>query len=270
MRLIDTHCHIAGKDFDADRAEVLARAWDVGLTSIIIIGAGDGMEGNERAVALAKTDPRLFAAVGIHPHDAAICHPREGGDPVRKGLDSCLRRNDKKIVAIGEIGLDYHYNHAPHEVQQQCFREQIQLAQEVDLPIVIHTREAWVDTLRVLRETGIPKRKGVFHCFGGTAEEAEEVVALGFHVSIPGIITFKKPGHLLDVVQKIPLEKILIETDAPFLAPMPHRGKRNEPAFVKQVAEKIAEIRGLSYEEVARVTTENAIKLFSLSPCGRG
>ena len=276
MGLIDTHCHIAGKEFDADRAAVLARAWEAGLSAMIIIGAGDGMEGNERAIALAQTDPRLFCAIGIHPHDAG---KGAGPDALTfcrsPDMEASAKRSPAspaplKIVAIGETGLDYHYDHVPREVQQQCFREQLSLAHEWQLPVIIHSRDAWEDTLRVLKETGIPKRKGVFHCFGETVDDAERAIALGFYISIPGILTFKKPGHSLEVVKHIPLEKILIETDAPYLAPIPHRGKRNEPAFVKHVAEKIAEIRGISYEEVVRQTTENAIKLFSLSPCGRG
>ena len=251
---IDTHCHLATKEFEADLPDVLARAREAGIKTMIVIGAGDGLEGNNRAVALADQHANLWATVGIHPHDA-----KQSMEGLKK-----IALSSKKVIAIGEIGLDYHYDHAPREVQQKRFAEQIALAKELNLPIAIHSREAWEDTIRIVREAGPLPKAGVFHCFGGDLREADQALDLGFYISISGIVTFKKAANLLEVVQKIPLEKIVIETDAPFLAPVPHRGKRNEPAFVKLVGEKIAEIRGITSEEVSRIIKNNTKQLFGI------
>lgn len=251
---IDTHCHLASKEFQADLPDVLARAREAQITAMIVIGAGDGFEGNERAVLLADQHANLWATVGIHPHDA-----EQSADGLKK-----IALSSKKVVAIGEIGLDYHYDHAPREVQQERFAEQIALAKELNLPIAIHSREAWEDTIAIIKEAGPLPKAGVFHCFGGNLAEAHQTLDLGFTISISGIVTFKKAANLLEVVQKIPLEKIVIETDAPFLAPVPYRGKRNEPAFVKLVGEKIAEVRGMNVEELSKIIAENTKRLFGI------
>lgn len=254
---IDSHCHLAWKEYDADREAVFARAGEAGVEGFIVIGAGSGVEGNDAAVALAAARKEVWAAVGIHPHDAS---------KVEGGYLAHLREWAKqpKVVAIGETGLDYHYDHSPRDVQQKRFREQLQLAKELGLPVLIHSREAWEDTVRLVREEGPLPAGGVFHCFGGTLEEAHQALDLGFHISISGIITFKKAGVLIEVVEKIPLEKMLIETDAPFLAPVPHRGKRNEPAFVALVGEKIAEIKKRPVGAVAEIVTGNTRRLFRI------
>ncbi|MDP2600021.1 MAG: TatD family hydrolase [Deltaproteobacteria bacterium] len=254
---IDTHCHLAGAEYDADRDAVFQRGREAGVEAFIVIGAGDGLEKNAFALKVADQHPDAFAVVGIHPHDASKVD--DAGAYLDK-LKDWTRH--EKVVAIGEIGLDYHYDHSPRDVQQKRFREQLALAKELDLPVSIHSREAWIDTVRIVKEFLPLKKGGVFHCFGGTLAEAKEVVDLGFYISISGIVTFKKSQNLAEVVAQMPLDCLLIETDAPFLAPVPNRGKRNEPAFVALVGEKIAEIRNLPKEEIAAKTSENAKKLF--------
>lgn len=255
--LIDTHAHLAFPEFDADRQEVLARAWEAGLSAIIAIGAGAGLAGNRQAIELARTDGRLFATAGVHPHDAA----QMDGAWMHE-LEAMAR--DEKVVAVGEIGLDYHHRHSPPEVQRERFRELLALAHRVDKPVVIHDREAHEDVWRIIEEVGVPKRGGVFHCFSGDRAFAERIVAAGFCISIPGVVTFKKARELQEVVAAIPLERMVLETDCPYLAPEPHRGSRNEPARVREIAAAVARIKGLSEEDVARVTTLAAARLFSL------
>lgn len=254
---IDSHCHLTSDSFKEDFEAVLQRADAAQVKSFVVIGAGYGLKGNEAAVKLAESSPKFYATVGIHPHDAS---------KVEEGYLEQLKRwaSHPKVAAIGEIGLDYHYLHSPKEVQKERFREQIGLAKKLDLPIIVHTREAWVDTLSVIEEVGPPPRGGVFHCFSEGPEEAKRVIEMGFYISIAGVVTFKKPGKLISVIETMPLERILIETDAPYLAPVPHRGKRNEPAFVALVGEKIAEIRKEAVGHVARVTTQNAKTLFGI------
>lgn len=254
---IDSHCHLAGKEYDEDRDAVFARARAAGVEACIVIGAGDGLEGNEAALRLAAECKEAYAAVGIHPHDAA----KVDGEYLTH-LKEWTRQ--QKVIAIGETGLDYHYHHAPREVQQERFREQLRLAKALNLPVIIHNREAWDDTMRLVREEGPLPAGGVFHCFGGILAEAHQAIDLGFFISISGIVTFKKAASLIEVVQKIPLEKMLVETDAPFLAPVPHRGKRNEPAFVALVGEKIAELKNKPIDAVAQTVTENTKRLFRL------
>ena len=252
---IDTHCHLADSKFSSDFDAILLRAHEAKVHRLIVIGAGDGMEGNSRAVALADQHAPIYAAVGMHPHDA---------DKAPAGYLEELKKwtSHSKVVALGEMGLDFYYDHAPRDVQQKRFEEQIDLACDVDLPISVHTREAWQETVAVLKQK---KVKGVFHCFGGGLKEMEEALDLGFYLSFSGIVTFKKAETLQAVAQAAPLDKMLIETDAPYLAPVPHRGKRNESAFVVHVAEKLAEIRGISVEEMAKITTENAERLFKMT-----
>lgn len=255
--IIDTHCHIGFQDYDADRANVLQRAWDAGLEAIIMIGAGQGVDGNQKTLSLTALDPRLFAALGIHPHEAQFLIPSVLQDFEHMAQNS-------RVVAIGEIGLDYHYNHAPRNVQKTAFRQQLELAIQLKLPVTIHSREADEDTYAILTEYAPKLPGGIMHCFGGDVAFAHKIFDIGFLISIPGIVTFKKAETLQTVVRECPLDTMLIETDAPYLAPVPHRGKRNEPAYVVEVAKMIAQLKDLSYEDVARITTLNAKRLFRL------
>ena len=255
--LVDTHAHLTFPEVDSDRSDVLLRAWGTGLEAIVCVGAGAGMSGNDGVLEFVKEDSRLFAIVGVHPHDAGIME------------DSWLGRLEEmaageKVVGIGEVGLDYHYKHSEPEAQKRRFRELLSLADRVGKPVVIHDREAHEDIWRIVEEVGIPKAGGVFHCFSGDIEFARKVTGAGFFVSIPGVVTFKNAAALHEVVAEIPLEKMVLETDCPFLAPVPHRGKRNEPAFVAEVAAKVAELKNLSVEDVGRVTSLAARRLFGL------
>ncbi len=255
--IIDTHCHIAFKDFDADREDVLQRAWDAGLEAIVMIGAGSEIAGNQKNLEMTAPDSRLFATIGVHPHDA---------DKLTSDVIAEFEKLAKheRVVGIGEIGLDYHYDHAPRNTQQEAFRRQLELARHVGLPVSIHSRDADGDTFAVLQEFWEDLPGGVMHCFGGTVEQARSYFDMGFWISVSGIVTFKKSEQLQAVVRDCPVEHLLIETDAPYLAPIPYRGKRNEPAYVAEVVKAIARIKGLSYEDVARITTLNARRLFRL------
>jgi TatD DNase family protein len=255
--LIDSHAHLDFPDFDADRDQVLRAAAAAGVETIITIGAGGGAESARRAVELAKNYPQVFATVGVHPHDAKAMNPATLRELRR------LAEHSDKVKAIGEIGLDFAKLRSDKATQLQAFRDQLQLANELKLPVVIHDREAHAETYALLREQR-PVAGGVMHCFSGDAALAKEAMALGFYISIPGVVTFKNAGALTEVVKTIPLEKMLLETDCPFLAPEPHRGKRNQPAYVRHVAETVARLRGLTVDDVARVTTKNAIRVFGL------
>lgn len=251
---IDTHAHLEMEVFDSDREEVLKRAVEAGLTAIVTVGTT--LADCKKAVALAGRYPPLYAAVGIHPHEV-------------KGIDSgtydalrLLARRDK-VVAIGEIGLDFFYDHSPREVQIRRFAEQLDLAEELDMPVIIHDREAHSETLRILR----PRKgrlRGVLHCFSGDQAMARECLDMGFHLSVAGPVTYPKAERLREVAREMPLERLLIETDAPYLAPQPHRGKRNEPAYVVETAGCLAEIRGLPVGELERLTAANARRLFRI------
>lgn len=255
--LIDTHAHLSFPDFDKDREEMLKRAWDAGLEAIITIGAGEKIAGNEAAIKLCESDERIFAALGIHPHDADAFE--------KEWIEHLLKlAKHPRVVAIGEIGLDYHYDHSKPEKQREVFRQMLGLAKRAKKPIIIHDREAHEDTLKIIKEEDAAKLGGVFHCFSGDLKFAEKVLAQGFCISIPGIVTFQKAKQMQEVVAEIPLEKMVIETDCPFLAPAPYRGQRNEPCYVAGVAAKIAEIKGLAAEDVSRVTTLTARRIFKL------
>jgi TatD DNase family protein len=249
--LIDSHCHLDNPQFDPDRDAVIARAVAAGVGRMVAIGTGEGPPDLEAAIRLADRYDCFHATVGLHPHDAGKSTPE-----ILNRLASLLKH--PKVIALGEIGLDYHYDHAPHDVQRKVFVEQMRLAQDARKPIVIHTREAWEDTLALLEEhwkpTGLP---GIMHCFSGTASEAERCVALGFYLSFGGIVTFPKALDLQEAARIAPADRILVETDAPYLAPVPKRGKRNEPAFMVETAAKLAALRGVSLEEIAATTTEN-------------
>ncbi len=251
--LIDTHAHIEIKEFDEDREVVLKRAKEAGVGYIISVGAN--LAGSRKAVELAESHENVFAAVGIHPHDV-----KDMDDTTIQTLRELAKSS--KVVAIGEIGLDYFKEFSPKEMQIRRFRELLSLAKELKKPVIIHDRDAHEDTLRILKEEGV--KKGVVHCFAGDVRFADEILKLGFYISFTGVITFPKAEDAREVVKHVPIERILVETDCPYMAPVPHRGKRNEPAFVTQVAKTIAEVKGFSDEDVARITTLNVKDLFGI------
>jgi TatD DNase family protein len=257
QNLIDTHAHLTFPDFDEDRGDVYSRARDEGVEYIICVGSGEGIEGNGKAVELARQDERIYATVGVHPHDAE--HFDE------KWLSELISMiSEEEVVAIGETGLDYHRMHASPELQQKCFRSHLKLAHQYDKPIIIHDRDAHEDIWKIIQEEGVPASKGVFHCFSGDLAFAEKVVEAGFFISIPGIVTYPSANDLRGVAASIPLENMMFETDCPYLAPQRFRGKRNEPAYVREVAKEVANLKGLAETDVARVTTLNAKRLFRL------
>src|SRR5713226_8316759 len=239
--LIDSHCHIDDVRFDADREAMLQRARDAGIGHFVTIGCD--LETSRAAVSLATAHPFISATVGVHPHE--VKHIQDGWyDELRTMAKS------KGVVAYGEIGLDYHYDHSPREVQRTRFREQIRLARELHLPIIIHTREAQEETITILKDEKAGEVGGVFHCFAGDAWLAKDALDLGLYLSFSGVITFQNATMLRDIVKTVPLDRTLVETDSPYLAPVPRRGKRNEPAYVRHVAEKIAEIHGIGENDV--------------------
>ena len=252
--LFDTHAHYDDDWFDEDRQALLASMPEKGVG--LIVNPGCTLKSSRTAIALAQTYDHVYAAVGIHPEN---CH-----DFVPQHIDT-LRELAKhpKVVAIGEIGLDYYWDeNPPREFQQQVLRAQLQLAQELKLPVIIHDREAHADTLAIVKE--FPSVKGVFHCYSGSVEDARTLVKMGWMLSFNGALTFKNARKAPDVVAEIPLEHPMIETDAPYLAPVPHRGKRCDSGLVYLVAEKIAQIKGISADEVARITTENGKRFFGI------
>jgi len=255
--LIDSHAHIQGKEYAGEVEAVIARAREAGVGKIIAVGGAGDMSSNTEAIALAKTFPEIYATVGMHPHDAKDV----GADELKKLKELAAA---PKVVAVGETGLDYYYDHSPREVQRRVFAEFIHLARETGLPIVVHERDAAQDVADLLRAEGARKLRGVIHCFTGDYEAACAYLDLGFYISFTGIITFKNADALRDVVRKVPLERMLVETDSPYLTPVPHRGRRNEPAYVRYVGETIASVKGLSLEEVARGTTQNVRELFGI------
>lgn len=251
--MIDTHCHLEMDAFDEDREDVIKRAREAGLDAIITIGSD--FEGCRGAVELANKYDFIYAAVGIHPHDA-----KDFNEDIFSQIKEWSK--NKKVAAIGEIGLDYHYDHSPRDVQKDVFKKQLYYAKEANLPVIVHSREAKRDTLKILEESGIAK--GVMHCFSGDMEMAERAMGMGFYISIAGPVTFKNANKLRDIARAIPDDYLLIETDAPYLTPEPLRGERNEPAFVVHTARFIAELRGISYEDIERITTLNAKRLFGI------
>ena len=255
--LIDSHAHIQGKEYAGEVEAVIARACEAGVGKIIAVGGAGDMFSNTEAIALAKSFPDIYATVGMHPHDAKDV----GTDELKKLKELAA---EPRVVAVGETGLDYYYDHSPREVQRRVFTQFIQMARETALPIIVHERDAAQDVADLLRIEGAGKLRGVIHCFTGDYEAACAYLDLGFYISFTGIITFKNAEPLRDVVRKVPLERMFVETDSPYLTPVPHRGKRNEPAYVRYVAETVASVKELSLEEVARVTTHNVQELFSI------
>jgi len=258
--LIDTHVHLDDPRYDEDRDAVFQRAEEAGVGAFITIGCD--LATSTSAVQLATQRPNVFATVGVHPHEVRHIESHWYEELKRLATQS-------KVVAFGEIGLDYHYDHSPREVQRQRFREQVALAKSLALPLVIHTREAQEDTITILREEGAKEIGGVFHCFSGDSWLAKEALDLGFYLSFSGIITFRNATLLRDVIRTVPDDRLLIETDAPYLTPAPFRGKRNESAYVKFVAEQIAELKYPNAEtalaQIAELTTQNAQHLFKIS-----
>lgn len=253
--LIDTHAHLDFPELSSDLPSVLKRAEQKGIDEIITIGID--LPTSRKAVELAQTYPRIYATVGIHPH---------GSSRLTNAELMILRdlSRQKGVVAIGEIGLDYYRNYRPHEIQKDCLHQQLEMALQVDLPVVFHIRDAYDDFLEIIRNYASRLKGVVLHCFSGDWKIARQCLDLGFYLSIPGTVTFSKAQVQQDVVQRMPPDRLLLETDAPFLAPVPYRGKPNEPAFMIHTAEKVAELRRLPLEELAAQTTRNAYRVFRL------
>jgi TatD DNase family protein len=253
VTLVDSHCHLDDSKFDEDREQTIERALAVGVTRLLAIGTADGPPDLEVAIRLAERYSFIYATIGVHPHDAS------------KATEETFARlrdlaTHAKVIAIGEIGLDYHYDFSPREVQRAVFDRQLGIAAEAKKPIVIHTREAWDDTLAQVRD--LPDG-GIMHCFTGDAAQARTALARGFHISFGGVLTFPKAEYLREAARIVPDDRILVETDCPYLAPVPHRGKRNEPAFVVETARRLAQVRGTTPEAIAELTTCNFESLFS-------
>ena len=256
---IDSHAHIDGQEFDADREEVIERARAAGVSLILNVGTGDPHSGAfERAVELGKTHESVYTAIGTHPHDA-----RFYDDAAEEKIKNLI--SHEHVIAWGEIGLDFHYDNSPRDVQIEVFKRQLRAAHECDLPVVIHTREAEAETIDILQsEYEGADRRGVFHCFSGSMELANRAIEIGFMISFSGIVTFKKAEELRAVAKQVPLDRLLIETDCPYLTPIPYRGKRNEPAYVVEVARCLAGIHNVELEEMGRITSENFNRFFGL------
>jgi TatD DNase family protein len=258
VELIDSHAHLDFPQFDADRAAVLDRARQAGVRTLLAIGSGPGPEKLDAALPFAEQHDWIYATVGIHPHEARLASAAHFEQLERLA-------QHPRVIAWGEVGLDYHYDHSPRDVQQRVFRWQLKQARAANLPIVIHCREAWPDCLAILeqdwRSSGLG---GILHCFSGELGEARKGIEMGFLVSFAGNLTYPKALGLREVARELPMDRLLIETDAPFLAPQPHRGKRNEPAYVAEVARTLANVRDLAPDEAAAATAANFRRFFRL------
>ena len=257
--MIDSHCHLAGKEFAADLDAVVTRAREAGVVRCLVVLAAEDDAEFEQADRVRAAWPDVKFSIGVHPHQA---HQFADSPEAAAGLSANRVELVPGACAIGEIGLDYHYDFSPKDVQHAVFRAQLRLARERGLPVIIHTREAEEDTLRIIGEESGGELRGVFHCFSGDTAAAQRALGTGFHVSIPGIATFPKAGDLRDAARAVPEERLLIETDSPYLAPVPHRGKRNEPAYVMRVLETLAEGRGVTTERLGAQLVENFDRLF--------
>ena len=256
--LVDSHAHIDASDYDGDRRKILERALSKGVGTIIAVGSD--LDSSRKTVDIANSFEEVFAAVGVHPHDVKSVANKSAG-PIKVLADNA------KVVAIGEIGLDYHYDHSPRKLQKHWFREQIRMAVKIGKPVIVHCRDAGEDVFSILEEERVWRVGGVVHCFTGDAELARKFLGLDLHLGVAGPITFENSDELRSVFADVPIERILVETDSPYLTPSPNRGKRNEPAYTVQVAEKLAEIKGLTLEDVARATSVNVRRLFKIGPC---
>jgi TatD DNase family protein len=256
---VDSHAHIDGREFDADREEVIERAKAAGVSAILNVGTGDPhSDAFERAVELGRNHDSVYTAIGTHPHDARLYD-----DPAEEKIKTLIK--SERVLAWGEIGLDFHYDNSPRDVQVEVFKRQLHAARECGLPVIIHTREAEAETIEILKsDYEGAERRGIFHCFSGSMELAQRALGLGFMISFSGIVTFKKADDLREVAKKVPLDHLLIETDCPYLSPIPYRGKRNEPAHVVEVARHLAELRGMELDEIGRITGENFQQFFGL------
>ncbi|HEY3875412.1 MAG TPA: TatD family hydrolase [Candidatus Kapabacteria bacterium] len=261
---VDSHAHLEGERFDADRDNVIARAREAGIANILAIGTGDGPGTLDCAVRIADKYGFIYATVGIHPHEVKLAKESDFQE-----LEALAK--NPKVIAWGEIGLDYFYDHSPRDLQQQAFIQQMEQAKAAKLPIVIHCRpsdgsdNAWEDCLRLIQEHWSPSGLGgVLHCFTSTWPHAKRALDMGFMISFAGNVTFPKAQQIRDSAKEVPLDRMFIETDSPFLAPVPYRGKRNEPAFVKETARQLGELRGLSAEEIGQQTSRNFYNFFSL------
>ncbi len=261
---VDSHCHLDGPRFDPDREQVIARAKETGLRNLLAVGTGDGPGTLDCAVKLAEQHEMIYATVGIHPHEAELAKESDFAE-----LEQLARH--PKVIAWGEIGLDYYYDHSPRDIQKSVFIHQMELARAAKLPIVIHCRpsdnsdNAWEDCLALIEQHWTSSAfGGVLHCFTSTWEHAKRALDIGFMISFAGNITFPKAQQIRDSAAQVPLDRILVETDSPFLAPIPYRGKRNEPAFVKEVARQIGDLRKLSADEIGEETSRNFYRFFSL------
>jgi TatD DNase family protein len=261
---IDSHAHLDGPRFDSDREQVIARAREAGIANILAVGTGDGPGTLNCAVKLAAQYECLYATVGVHPHEAKLATDADFGQ-----LEKLA--HTPRVIAWGEIGLDYYYDHSPRETQKEVFIRQMELAKTAKLPIIIHCRpseggdNAWQDCLHLIEKHWRPSGLGgIMHCFTGTWPHAKRALDMGFMISFAGNVTFPKAEQIRESAKQVPLDRMLIETDSPFLAPVPHRGKRNEPAFVKEVARQIGELRGFATEEIGRQTSQNFYRFFSL------
>ena len=262
---VDSHAHLDGKQFDSDREQVIVRAREAGVQTMIAIGNGDGPPQLDAGIQLAEKYPFLYATVGIHPHEARLASDHAYAEMER------LARHPK-VIGWGEIGLDYYYDHSPRETQKEAFIHQMELASAAKLPLVIHCRpsdnseNAWADCLHLIQEHWAAKGiGGILHCFTGTWAYARRALDLGFMISFAGNLTFPKAQQIRDAALEVPLERMLIETDCPYLAPIPYRGKRNEPAYVKETARQLGELRGLSMEDVGQLTARNFYNFFKIS-----
>lgn len=254
--LFDTHVHLNARQFADDEEEVIGRALSEGVSHMVVVGFDK--ETIEGAIRIAEQHDFIYAAIGWHPVDAI--------DMKEEDLEWIEElASHPKVVALGEMGLDYYWDKSPKDIQKEVFRKQIRLAKKLKLPIIIHNREATQDIVDILKEEDAGEVGGIMHCFSGSLETAKECIAMNFYISFGGPVTFKNAKKPKEVAAELPLEKLLIETDCPYLTPHPYRGKRNEPAYVKLVAEQIAELKGIPFEEVARQTTENAKKVFGIS-----
>jgi TatD DNase family protein len=256
MLLYDTHAHIDEEEYELDREKVLERARGAGV--VYINNVGYNLESSRRAITLAENNDMVYASVGFHPHNAG-----EAGPDYLNELK--LMAAHPRVVALGEIGLDYYRDLSPRELQRKVFREQLKLARELSLPVIIHDRDAHGDLMDILRELGVGTAGGVMHCYSGSWEMAQELLTMGFYISFAGPVTYQNSSRLKDVAGRVPIDRLLIETDAPYLSPAPHRGKRNEPSYIAFTAAEIAVIREKEVEELAKTCTENGRRLFGIA-----
>jgi TatD DNase family protein len=254
VRLVDSHTHLDDSQFESDREQVIERALAAGVDCMLAVGTGSGPPDLEAGVRLAEKYPFLYATVGVHPHDASKASPDTFAQ--LRALAA-----HPKVVAIGEIGLDYHYDLSPRDVQRTVFAKQLEIADEAGKPVVIHTREAWPDTMALFAGTSLLRHGGIMHCFTGDEPQAREALDLGFHIAFGGVLTFANAGQVRQAARIVPDDRLLVETDCPYLAPVPHRGKRNEPAFLTETVRRLAGVRGRTPEEIAALTTHNFERL---------